>query len=78
MAFVREISYGSRGWNTLYYTDGTKYIGYTINNEFRNGLGTLYATDGSILKRGEWSNDEFTMPIEDSEYDSIINELLSR
>ena len=77
MPFVREISYGSRGWNTLTYTDETKYIGYTTNNDIRNGLGTLYAADGSILKRGEWLNNEFTMPIEDSEYDEIINKFLS-
>ena len=75
MAFVKEISKGTRGWNTLFYTDGTKYIGFTINGDIRNGLGTLYAENGSILKRGEWENDELVMPIEDSEYDRILNKI---
>lgn len=75
MAFVKEISKGTRGWNTLFYTDGTKYIGFTINEDIRNGLGTLYEEDGSILKRGEWLNDKFVTPIEDSEYDQILNKI---
>lgn len=73
MALVQKIEFGSEGWNTIYYTDGTKYIGYTLNNETREGLGTLYTADGSILKRGKWQDDEFIESLEENEYNLQVN-----
>lgn len=72
MALIAKIDFGSQGWNIITYTDGTKYIGHTVNNEIREGLGTLYDSDGNILQRGEWLKDEFILPIETSEFDRIL------
>lgn len=72
MALIAKIEFGSQGWNTLTYTDDTKYIGHTVNNEIREGLGTLYDSEGNILLRGEWLKDEFILPIETSEFDRIL------
>ncbi len=72
MALIAKIEFGSQGWNKITYTDGTKYIGHTVDNEIREGLGTLYDSDGNILQRGEWLKDEFILPIETSEFDRIL------
>ncbi len=76
MAFVKEISYGTNGWNTLYYTDGSKYIGYTMNGTIHNGYGTLYAKDGSVLGRGVWEENELVEPIDEQEYNKLVNKTL--
>lgn len=72
MALILSIIPGSQGWNTIIYTDGTKYIGHTIDAEIREGLGTLYSSEGEILQRGEWLKDEFMLPIENSEFDKLL------
>ncbi len=72
MALIAKIEFGSQGWNTVIYTDDTKYIGHTVDNEIREGLGTLYDSDGNILQRCEWLKNEFILPIETSEFDRIL------
>ncbi len=72
MALIAKIEFGSQGWNIITYTDGAKFIGHTVDNEIREGLGTLYDSDGNILQRGEWLKDEFILPIETSEFDRIL------
>lgn len=74
MALVREIRPGSSGWNTIIYTDGTRYDGYTRDREIRHGLGTFYDADGSLLQQGEWLNDEFSLPLEDDEFNLRVNQ----
>jgi len=76
MAFVKEISYGTNGWNILRYTDDTKYIGYTKNGNVRNGYGTLYAKDGSIFGRGIWEDDELLDSIDEPEYSKLVNKTI--
>ena len=72
MVLIAQIEFGSQGWNIITYTDDTKYIGHTVDNEIREGLGTLYDSEGNILQRGEWLKDEFILPIETSEFDRIL------
>ncbi len=73
MAFVKEIAYGTNGWNIILYTDDTKYIGYTKNGDICNGYGTLYAKDGSVIGRGVWEENELIEPIDEPEYNKLVN-----
>lgn len=41
-----------------YYLSGRKYVGAWNNGE-RNGQGTLYAPDGSVINEGVWANNAF-------------------
>ena len=75
MALVEKIELGSNGWNTIHYTDGTKYIGYTKNNEIREGLGTFYDLNNE-LHRGLWQDDEIIEVLEEAEYNLKVNESL--
>ena len=78
MALVHKIDYGSEGWNTIYYTDDTKYKGYTKDGEIREGLGTLYAENGSLLKRGIWQDNELIESLEEEEYNLRVNLSIQR
>lgn len=76
MPLIKHIIRGPHGWNTLTYTDDSKYTGYTLNDEIRNGLGTLYAADNSILMRGVWENDELIEKLEEVEYNAQVNQTM--
>ncbi len=41
---------------TLYYADGSKYVG-AFSDTKRHGKGILYGSTGTVLKSGEWIND---------------------
>ena len=76
MAFVKEIAYGTNGWNIILYTDGTKYVGYTKNGDIRNGYGTLSTKDGSIQGRGVWEENILIEPIDEPEYNKLVNKTI--
>lgn len=76
MALIKEVARGANGWNTIYYTDGTKYIGNTKNDEIPNGYGTLYAEDGSVLERGVWEDNILMEPLDEHEYSNLVNKTL--
>ncbi len=42
-------------YGTLYWRNGERYEG-TWENDQQNGLGTQFASNGSIIYRGEWKN----------------------
>lgn len=73
MALISKVELGSAGWNSVYYTDGTKYVGYTINKEIREGLGSLYNSNGHVIQRGVWSNNELIETLEENEYNLQVN-----
>ena len=50
---------GSKGQGEIYYKDGKKYKGQWDWVFKRHGLGTLYFTDGQILKEGKWECNEY-------------------
>ena len=46
------------GYGKYIWEDGEYYIGQWKNN-LRHGKGTLYDSDGKIINKGKWLNDEF-------------------
>ena len=51
----------SNGHGTYFYADGSKWIG-EWKNDRKNGFGTKYAADGTVLKSGNWVDDEYVEP----------------
>ena len=52
------------GQGTYYYTDGSWWTGEwknAINGE-KNGFGTEYAADGTVLRSGNWVEHEYMEP----------------
>lgn len=45
----------------LSFANGTKYIGQFDNEQLQHGPGVLYATNGTILRRGRWKNGKFVL-----------------
>ncbi len=76
MSLIKTIIPGTSGWDTIIYVDDTKYVGYTLDGEIRNGLGTLFTKEGSVLKRGLWENGELIESIEEPEYGKQVNATL--
>ena len=49
------------GQGTHYFTDGSRWTGEWKNNR-TNGFGTDYAADGTVLRSGNWLDDEYFEP----------------
>ena len=49
------------GQGTQYNADGSWWTGEWKNNKW-NGFGTEYAADGTVLRSGNWVNDEYVEP----------------
>jgi hypothetical protein len=47
------------GQGIMHYPDGVRYIGGWRNNR-KHGQGKLVATDGRIIREGQWNNGEFS------------------
>ena len=52
------------GQGTFYYTDGSWWTGEWKNTliGIKNGLGTEYAADGTVLRSGNWVDHEYVEP----------------
>ena len=46
------------GQGTFTFTNGNKYVGNFKDNQY-NGQGTLFASDGSVISQGIWSDGNF-------------------
>jgi len=46
------------GQGTRIWTNGEKYVGNWVGG-LREGYGTYYNSDGTILQQGQWKNDKF-------------------
>ena len=51
----------SHGKGTQYETDGSWWTGEWKNDD-KNGFGTEYAADGTVLRSGNWLDDEYVEP----------------
>ena len=49
------------GQGTFYYADGSRWTGEWKNAD-KNGFGTEYAADGTVLRSGNWVDDEYVEP----------------
>ena len=48
----------SNGQGTKFYTDGSWWTGEWKDGD-KNGFGTEYAADGTVLRSGNWVDDEY-------------------
>ena len=49
------------GQGIMYKVDGSKWTGEWKNGK-RNGSGTEYAADGTVLRSGNWVDNEYVGP----------------
>ena len=67
---IKEIVYNNH--TKLTYEDGKYYVGQVNKNDKKNGFGIFHAADSTIIKAGEWIDDECIseMPID------LVNKIL--
>ena len=51
----------SHGQGTMYKADGKWWTGEWKNDK-RNGFGTEYAADGTVLRSGNWLDNQYVGP----------------